>query len=314
MFDHLQLLNHLSIGIAVIDPEIKIIFWNQWLAEHSMISSDTITGRELLSVFPDLKKANFLKKIRAVFDSGQPVFFNNKVSANPFPFHSGRSYIEKQLTPMEQTVIISPMKDPEGNIEHALITVFDISDWISNQRNLLDSKEAMERLSHTDELTQIPNRRNIMDRLTEELRTHIRKKRPMAIAMLDIDHFKKINDAYGHQCGDMILHDTAQLMSNLLRDYDAVGRYGGEEFLIILPETTSEQSLTICNRIRLTVQNHNFIYKGRELQVTVSIGIAAKQAGESIIPDRLIAEADRYLYVAKESGRNRTENKESSML
>ena len=314
MFDHLQLLNHLSIGIAVIDPEMKIIFWNNWLAEHSMISSDAIKGRELSDIFPSLKKAKSLKKIRAVFDSGQPVFFNNKVSANPFPFYSGRSYIEKNLTPMKQTVIISPMKDPAGNIEHALITVFDISDWISNQKTLLASKEEMERLSHTDELTQIPNRRNIMDKLSEELRTHRRKKRPISIAMLDIDHFKKINDDYGHQCGDMILHETAQLMSNLLRDYDAVGRYGGEEFLIILPETTSEQSFTICNRIRLTVQNHTYRYNGRNLQITVSIGIAAKQAGENVITDRLIAEADRYLYVAKESGRNRTENEESTII
>ncbi|MCK4837892.1 MAG: diguanylate cyclase [Desulfobulbaceae bacterium] len=314
MFDHLQLLNHLSIGIAVIDPEIKVIFWNQWLAEHSMISSEAITGRDLLSVYPGLQKVKFLNKIRAVFDSGQPVFFNNKVAANPFPFYSGRSYIEKKLIPMEQTVIISPMNDPAGNIEHALITIFDISDWISNQKNLLDSKQLLERLSHTDELTQIPNRRNIMDRLTEELRTHNRKNRPIAIAMLDIDHFKKTNDAYGHQCGDMVLHETAQIMSTLLRDYDAIGRYGGEEFLIILPETTSEQSWTICNRIRLTVQNHTYRYNGHKLQITVSIGIAAKKAGESILPDRLIAEADRYLYVAKESGRNRTENKQSTMI
>ena len=136
----------------------------------------------------------------------------------------------------------------------------------------------------------------------------------MSIAMLDIDHFKNINDDYGHQCGDMVLHETAQLMSELLRDYDAVGRYGGEEFLIILPETTREQSLAICNRIRLTVQNHTYRYNGRNLQITVSIGIAAKQAGENVITDRLIAEADRYLYVAKESGRNRTENEESTKI
>ena len=314
MFDHLQLLNHLSIGVAVIDPEMKIVFWNKWLAEHSMISSDAVKGRELLSIFPSLQKVKFLKKIRAVFDNGQPVFFNSKVYANPFPFYSGRSYIEKKFAPMEQTVIISPLKDSAGNTEQALITVFDISDWISNQQTLLESKEEMERLSHTDELTQIPNRRNIMDRLSEELKTHKRKKRPMSIAMLDIDHFKKINDDYGHQCGDMVLHETAQLMSELLRDYDAVGRYGGEEFLIILPETTSEQSLAICNRIRLTVQNHTYRYNNRKPQITVSIGIAVKQADENIITDKLIAEADRCLYIAKETGRNRTEWKETAKL
>jgi diguanylate cyclase (GGDEF)-like protein len=309
MFDHLQVLNHLSIGIAVIDPRLRIVFWNQWLAEHSMMSGATVKGQELLDIFPNLQKAKFLKKIRLVFDSGQPIFFNNRVYANPFPFYSGRSYIEKKLAPMAQTVIISPLKNAAGTTEQALISVFDISDWIANHKTLLESKEEMERLSHTDDLTQIPNRRDIMDRLTEELRTHRRKNRPMSIAMLDIDHFKRVNDTFGHQCGDMVLHETAQLMSNLLRDYDAVGRYGGEEFLIILPETTAEQALAICNRIRVSVQDHIYSYNGRTLQITASLGIAAKPCDENIIADKLIAEADQCLYVAKETGRNRTESK-----
>jgi diguanylate cyclase (GGDEF)-like protein len=107
----------------------------------------------------------------------------------------------------------------------------------------------------------------------------------------------------------MVLHETAQLMSNLLRDYDAVGRYGGEEFLIILPETTAEQALAICNRIRVSVQDHIYSYNGRTLQITASLGIAAKPCDENIIADKLIAEADQCLYVAKETGRNRTESK-----
>ncbi|MDT8335451.1 MAG: diguanylate cyclase, partial [Desulfurivibrionaceae bacterium] len=245
MFDHLQLLDHLSIGIAVIDPELNVVFWNRWLAEHSMIGDRSVKGRSLLDIFPSLATTKLPRQLRQVFENGQPVFLDKKTCDNPFPFYACRSYIKKDLAPMEQTVIIAPLKNSHGTTEQALITVFDISDWINNQQTLLDSKEKMELLSHTDDLTQIPNRRNILDRLAKELRTHRRKKRPMSIAMLDIDHFKKINDDYGHQCGDAILHETAQLMSHLLREYDAVGRYGGEEFLIILPETTSDQSWAI---------------------------------------------------------------------
>jgi diguanylate cyclase (GGDEF)-like protein len=127
--------------------------------------------------------------------------------------------------------------------------------------------------------------------------------------MLDIDHFKTVNDDFGHQCGDMILHETAQLMSNLLRDYDAVGRYGGEEFLIILPESTPDQAFAICNRIRVAVQDHTYSYNGCNLRITVSIGIAGKESDENIIADNLLAEADQCLYFAKETGRNRTERK-----
>jgi diguanylate cyclase (GGDEF)-like protein len=307
MFDHLQLLNHLSIGIAIIDPELRFVYWNKWLAEHSLISDQAVEGRAILDVFPNLREIKFSQKLKQVFESGQPIFLKKKAHANPFPFYSGRSYIEKQLAPMQQTVIISPLKDRHGITAQALITVFDISDWISNQKTLLESKEKMELLSQTDDLTQIPNRRNILDRLAVELRTHTRKKRPMSIAMLDIDHFKRINDDYGHQCGDMVLHETAQLMTMLLREYDWVGRYGGEEFLIILPEATSDQSLAICNRLRIALQDHAFRYEDRELHLTVSIGIAARGGAENIGADKLIAEADRCLYIAKETGRNRTE-------
>lgn len=304
----------MSNGIAVIDAQLRVVFWNKWLAEHSMISSEAAKGRELSDIFPNLRKSKFITKTRQVFATGRPLFFKNKIYANPFPFYAGRSYIKGKLAPMEQTVIISPLKDTEGHTEQALITVFDISDWITDHRILLESKEEMERLSHTDDLTQISNRRNISDRLAEEFSTHRRKKRPMSVAMLDIDHFKKINDVFGHQCGDMVLHETAQLMSDLLRDYDAIGRYGGEEFLIILPETTSAQAFAVCDRIRLTVQDHIYLYNGRELQITVSIGIASTAVADAITSDKLIAEADQCLYLAKDSGRNRTMRQEETPL
>jgi diguanylate cyclase (GGDEF)-like protein len=312
MFDHNQLLDHLSIGIAVIDREMKILFWNRWLAEHSLMLSEKMIGRKIDDLFPSLQKAKFAKKAQEVLETGQPVFFSNKKNPHLFSFFSGRSYIEKHLTPMEQTVILSPLCDKDGEPAQVLISIFDISDWISHQNALLRSKEEMEKLSHTDDLTQMLNRRRIMEKLTEELRTHSRKKRPISLAMLDIDHFKKVNDTFGHQCGDMILHEMAQLISGMLRDYDSIGRYGGEEFLIILPETTDEQAFAICDRIRLTAQDHIYKYRGRELQVAVSIGIASKPAEESILLNLLISEADRCLYIAKETGRNRTKIKSSA--
>ncbi|MEN8143208.1 MAG: diguanylate cyclase [Thermodesulfobacteriota bacterium] len=307
MFNHLQLLDHLSIGIAVIDREMKIVFWNQWMAEHSLINQDEINGRSIEDFFPSLNKGKFTKRAKEVFENNQPIFFNNKINPHMFPFYSGRSYIEKQLEPMEQTVILSPLHDEEGNTEQLLVSVFDISDFISHQKALLKSTEEMELLSHTDDLTQIPNRRNILETLNSEMQTHKRKRRPMSIAMLDVDHFKRINDNYGHQCGDLVLHELAQFIVRQLRDYDIIGRYGGEEFLLILPETTGAQAFSICDRIRKAVQDDVFRYNGREIQVTASIGIAARKSEENIIMNNLIKEADRCLYIAKGTGRNRTE-------
>jgi len=307
MINHAQLLDHLSIGAAVIDPSLRIVFWNRWMAEHSMLSAAEVTGRPIQEVFPTLHKKGFVKKAREVFRRGRPSFFNKKLHQNIFPFYSGRSYIESKLSPMEQTVILSPLLDAKGNASEVLISVFDISDWISYQNELLRSQTELQRLSQTDDLTQIPNRRSVMDRLNEELQLHKRKKRPLSMALLDIDHFKKINDNFGHQTGDVILRDMAQLVSGMLREYDAIGRYGGEEFLLVLPETCEEVAFKVADRLRAAVAEHDFLVHERVYRITVSLGVVCKNDDETPSLEDLFKEADRCLYKAKESGRNRTE-------
>jgi len=309
MINHSQLLDHLSIGAAVIDRSLRIVYWNRWMAEHSTLSSETVTGRPIQEVFPTLLHKGFVKKVREVFRRGRPSFFNKKLHRNIFPFYSGRSYIENKLSPMEQTVILSPLFDDEGNgnVSQVMISVFDISDWISYQNELLRSQTELQRLSQTDDLTQIPNRRSVMDRLTEELQIHKRKKRPLSMALLDIDHFKKINDKHGHHTGDVILRDMAQLVSGLLREYDVMGRYGGEEFLLVLPETCEEIAFKVADRLREAVAEHEFRVNERSHRITVSLGVACKDDEEIPSLEDLFKEADRCLYLAKKSGRNRTE-------
>lgn len=307
MTNHTQILNHLSIGAAVIDRSLRIVFWNRWLAEHSMLGQEEVIGRPIHEVFPGLIKKGFVKKAREVFHLGEPSFFNKRLHQNIFPFFSGRSYIEKQLTPMEQTVILSPLLDSDGNTNEVLISVFDISDWISYQNELLRTQTELQRLSQTDDLTQVPNRRSVMDRLTEEFLVHKRKKRPLSLALLDIDYFKKINDSFGHHTGDMILREMAQLVSGMLRDYDAMGRYGGEEFVIVLPETNGGQALKVADRLREGIERHEFLVNDRTHRITVSLGIACKSAEGNPTIEEMFKEADRCLYLAKASGRNRTE-------
>ncbi|NTV12647.1 MAG: GGDEF domain-containing protein [Desulfobulbaceae bacterium] len=307
MINHSQLLNHLSIGVAVIDRSLRIVFWNRWMAEHSMLSSAEVTGHPIQEVFPTLVKKGLVKKAHDVFRTGHPSFFNKNLHKNIFPFYSGRSYIEKKLLPMDQTVILSPLLDSSGNTSEVLISVLDISDWISYQNELLRSQNDLQLLSQTDDLTQIPNRRNIMSRLTEELQIHKRKKRPLSMALLDIDHFKLINDNHGHQTGDIILRDMAQLVSRMLREYDVMGRYGGEEFLIVLPETCGEQAFKIADRVREAVAAHEFPVNRQVHRITVSLGVTCKKAEETPTLEELFKETDRCLYLAKESGRNRTE-------
>ncbi|MBU0483711.1 MAG: GGDEF domain-containing protein [Proteobacteria bacterium] len=304
MIDFVQLMDHLSIGTAVIDPSLHIVFWNKWMAEHSLISREEAMGRPIHKLFPELVKKGLVKKAREVIRSGQPVFFTHKVHQAMFPFHAGRSYLGNKLSPMQQTVILSPIKTEDDITGQVLISVFDITDWVTYQNQLLKSKKELETLSHIDDLTQIPNRRNIMTKLRNELILHTRRNRPLALVVADIDHFKKVNDTYGHQCGDFVLNEIAHILSHELRGYDELGRYGGEEFLLILPETSWEQAILVCERLRIAIEESVFRFDNYTIRLTISLGVAFKDSQEKGNPDKLFKKADACLYKAKERGRN----------
>lgn len=305
MLDHHQLLDHLSIGVVVLDESLRIVQWNKWMEEHSLLSSEEVKGKRIVDFFSGLTKKGFTKKANEVIKLGRPVFFTQKVSQYIFPFPTPRSYLKNNLRTMQQTVILSPIKDAKGKIKHVLVSVFDVSDWVEHQNQLLRSKNELERLSQIDELTQIPNRRAIMDNLKEELNIHNRKKRPLAVVMVDIDHFKEVNDTFGHQCGDHVLYELANSLNAGLRGYDMVGRYGGEEFVMLLPETSRAQALLVCERLRAHVEETVVRFDGDDVRLTVSMGISLKESGEPGEVENLLKVADYYLYEAKKAGRNK---------
>lgn len=302
--DYPQLLDHLSIGVAVIDPELTVLFWNRWLEEHSMLGREEMVGRPIQELFRPYVRREFVNKAREVLQRGMPAFFTHKAHQYIFPFPTVRSFLDEELMRMEQTVILSPLQDEDGEVQHILVSVFDISDWIIYQQQVLASKKELEKLSLIDDLTQVPNRRAIMEQVEKQLHIHNRKHRELALVIVDLDHFKRVNDTHGHQCGDEVLRKVAWLLADNLRGYDLLGRYGGEEFLIVLPETSRDQAIQVCERLRLAVASHSFA--GREsFGMTISLGIAWKAAEGKGKFDRLFASADQCLYEAKDSGRNR---------
>lgn len=156
-----------------------------------------------------------------------------------------------------------------------------------------------------DALTGIFNRRYLFQRLVSELAFSLRHKTPLALCFLDIDHFKAVNDTYDHQCGDAVLRQTAQLIEHTIRAEDVLARYGGEEFAIIGRESTEYQASIMADRVRRTIEDHNFTFGELELGVTISIGVAALDNNDLTSKERLIAAADEAVLKAKELGRNR---------
>ena len=150
------------------------------------------------------------------------------------------------------------------------------------------------------------NRAAILDLLNKELSRATRKKESVAVIMADLDHFKQINDTYGHQAGDAVLREAARRMQAALREYDAIGRYGGEEFLVVSAQCGPAEAIALAERLRERVAAEPVVFAGQSIAITVSLGVASA-VGDSARPEELLHAADEALYAAKDRGRNRVE-------
>ena len=165
--------------------------------------------------------------------------------------------------------------------------------------------EEIYRLTVLDALTDIPNRRYFQEFLDREIARAARHRRPLALAILDIDHFKAVNDGMGHIAGDMTLRQLVGCAKGIVRRDELLARFGGEEFALVLPELDLAKAAAVCERVRQTVQDHPFVFNKQRYPVTVSIGIGVMSGDEEVGPNELVRRADAMLYEAKRAGRNR---------
>ncbi|MEI7989196.1 MAG: diguanylate cyclase, partial [Chloroflexota bacterium] len=173
--------------------------------------------------------------------------------------------------------------------------------------------EQMNILATTDGLTEISNRRYFLTSAEKEFERSIRYMESLSIIMIDIDHFKKVNDTYGHTTGDEVLHETAQLCKQSLREVDLIGRYGGEEFIILLPETDAVEAYLVAERLCMLIADHKFNTKSGIIHITASLGVASiEDKGYSI--KSLLDHSDQALYTAKQEGRNRVKRYKPTMI
>ncbi len=178
---------------------------------------------------------------------------------------------------------------------------------IELQLSLMQAREELREKASKDLLTMLPNRAAIMATLQNEIARCHRDRRSVGVALLDIDHFKKVNDTYGHFAGDAVLRETAARLKSSIRAYDQVGRYGGEEFLVVLPNCDMEQARNQADRMRQRLQEDKILADaGTEIPVTASFGVTISDLTDRN-PDLFVRVADEALYKAKANGRNRVE-------
>ncbi len=175
------------------------------------------------------------------------------------------------------------------------------------QNELISARETLRIQAMQDPLTQILNHGAIVDRLLREIDRAHREHQPLSLILADLDGFKSVNDSYGHVVGDQVLVEVARRMRACLRSYDAIGRYGGEEFLMVLPNSEAAQAVRLAERIRVAVSQEPFRFRNLALTVTVSQGVTTWTDPYPIPVERLIQSADGALYLVKNSGRNGVE-------
>lgn len=296
-------LEQLNSGVLVVDEQLQLVYLNSFLQRHSSVQLSDAKGKSLFQVFTDVPEAWLRRKFASVLELQSPSFSS----------WEQRQYIIKlpHLRPvtsssqyMAQNCTMLPLKDPEGR-RYVCLLIEDATDAFVYQQHLQTTLQKLELSNRIDGLTQALNRRYWEEQLKLEVQRAQRYQQPLSLLLFDLDKFKQLNDQYGHLGGDCVLIELTARVRVLLRDTDWFGRYGGEEFGIVLTNTALAGALEVAERVCLAVNSTAVTFHDQSIATSVSIGVAQLDAMGDRAHEVLIGQADIALYNAKRDGRNR---------
>lgn len=296
MPEHDQIFQDINLGLMVLDRDLTVRAWNRWMELHSSISFEDIKGRNILDFYPHLAQPQYTRFFRSVLSFGNYAFFSQKLHKQLLPMKNPHPSVS-HLPNMQQTCSAGPIRDASGAIVSIYITIQDVTEYVIYEHKLVE-------MSRLDPMTKLLNRSHLEQVLIEEMHRSQRYGTDLSVLMIDIDFFKTINDTYGHLCGDQVIRRIANLLTDTLRRIDIVGRYGGEEFCCVLPETRADNAVVLAERLRESVEETEFVFGEETFRVTISIGVAEQGQGCETL-ERLIKAADDALYASKKNGRNK---------
>jgi diguanylate cyclase (GGDEF)-like protein len=235
------------------------------------------------------RESQLLKKINQI----QAGDFNSKAALFKEFLELSNEYAKL----LKQTIKITRIGDSHQR------KLFLANEKIEKQKKELSiAYQKMELLARTDPLTQLSNRRDFLERFQQEIIRFERSGKPFSVVLSDIDDFKTVNDRYGHDCGDFVLVNTAKIFKSMIRKQDSVGRWGGEEFILLLPETPLSGGEIVAEGIRKRIAGETFSHKGHQLSITITCGVCVYNGAMDI--DTCVKRADEALYSGKDQGKN----------
>lgn len=293
--------NAMPDGVLVLNEQRQVVFANQLFLQIAKVDSfDLISGKRPGEIFycvnADLTPSGCGSSTLCKYCGAHRAIISSLFGKAALE----ECHLERKfgLEPLDLRVKTTPVE-----LENEKFTIFAIED-ISIERERDKLMEELKLMSETDELTELYNRRFLYEEAERELARAQRYHHPISFFMVDIDHFKQVNDTYGHLMGDKVLVEFAKTVRDSLRKMDLIVRWGGEEFVILLPEADKEQACIAAQRLLTKVAEMTVETEQGDISITISIGTTGIYAGEEITFDEVMKQADDAVYLAKDAGRN----------
>jgi len=291
-----------DVGLVVLSADYRIQVWNGFMENHSGLTPRQVRDRYLFDLFSEIDEDWLRRKCDPVILLKNRAFTIWEQRPYIFKFRNYRP-ITGSAEYMYQNSTIFPLTDTMGRVTHLCLIIYDVTDVAVSRIELESMNGQLRTLSKTDFLTSLNNRGFWEEALINEYKRIKRSGHHSTLLMCDIDHFKRVNDTFGHAAGDAVIQHVAAAVKKNLRSTDVAGRYGGEEFAVLLLDTTVEQAMFFAERLRKNVEAMAVEYNQQILRVTVSIGVAEYREDMGEYRDWLEG-ADKALYQSKAAGRN----------
>ncbi|WP_286265775.1 sensor domain-containing diguanylate cyclase [Thalassotalea atypica] len=299
----MEMLHNIDVGLVVLDRDYNIQIWNGFMENHSGLLPREVKDQNLFSLFDEIPQDWFTRKAESVFLLKNKAFTIWEQRPYVFKFQNYRP-ITGTADYMYQNSTFIPLLSATGEVTHLCLIIYDVTDNAVHKQDLEKANEELAILSQTDGLTKLFNRTHWESCLKAEFKRWTRSQHASCLVMLDIDHFKKVNDNYGHMVGDEVIRHISSLIREHVRETDTSGRYGGEEFAILLADTSLKNAYIFAERLRKEVEAAVVQYNDIDINYTVSMGIAEIDPSINTY-EAWIECADAALYNSKETGRNK---------
>ena len=298
----MDIVQNVDVGLVLLDKDFKIELWNSFMQNHSATTAEEVIQKNLFDVFPEIDEVWLRRKVESVFLLKNSAFTTWEQRPYLFRFENYRPITGKAEFMYQNSTFI-PIQGLNGKTDGICIIIYDVTEQAVNHLELEEVNKQLEVISQTDGLTGLYNRKTWEDFFATEFERQRRYQEECTALIFDIDHFKRVNDNFGHPAGDEVIRQTARILQECIRKTDVAGRYGGEEYVVFMPHTPVEAATHVAERIRKAIESTPAFYDGREINYTVSLGLSG-YVPSLASTTAWIDSADQALYQSKEGGRN----------